>query len=430
MNLFGSCLAMSLGGTVLGFHLQVPLAMHANISTTNKTRFPGYFSTFFEQKSSDTASFKAFDKYMRLNDGDINVSSNRMVSDWHGETFDSSDEPTSFCGAKDISISGRRNRMKVSLAFCGFLAVFFKLMFSCGEGSWRYFLAGGICAAVSHSITTPVDVIKTRKQVDESMKHMTIMASGLKIMKEDGGGSGLLAGLGPTTVGYLFEGSVKFGIYEVLKPLLSSTLSRSAIACSIPSNCLEIIGFVISGGIAGLAASIILCPMEALRIKIVADSSCAKFGWIECGQNVVSHEGLKGLWKSFPAMLCKQVPYTITKNVSFDLITRLTYTTLVRCGVIISMEAKFFIPLISAIVASIFSCISSQPGDMLLSVFNANEGNMTTQDFYKKITKNNGVYGLFVGTKERLLHVGLIVTIQLIIYDFVKRLFGIQSTGL
>ena len=27
-------------------------------------------------------------------------------------------------------------------------------------GSWRYFLAGGICAAVSHSIPTPVDVVK------------------------------------------------------------------------------------------------------------------------------------------------------------------------------------------------------------------------------------------------------------------------------
>lgn len=25
---------------------------------------------------------------------------------------------------------------------------------------WRYFLAGGICAATSHGITTPIDVVK------------------------------------------------------------------------------------------------------------------------------------------------------------------------------------------------------------------------------------------------------------------------------
>ena len=29
-------------------------------------------------------------------------------------------------------------------------------------GSWRYFAAGGICAATSHTIPTPIDVIKVR----------------------------------------------------------------------------------------------------------------------------------------------------------------------------------------------------------------------------------------------------------------------------
>ena len=32
-------------------------------------------------------------------------------------------------------------------------------------GSWRYFAAGGICAATSHTIPTPIDVIKVRGHV-------------------------------------------------------------------------------------------------------------------------------------------------------------------------------------------------------------------------------------------------------------------------
>jgi hypothetical protein len=34
-----------------------------------------------------------------------------------------------------------------------------------------------------------------------------------------------------------------------------------------------------------------------------------------------------------------------------------------------------------------------------------------------------------VEQKARLLHVGIIVTIQLVIYDFVKQLFGLPATG-
>mmetsp|Transcript_24788 Transcript_24788/g.44846 ORF Transcript_24788/g.44846 Transcript_24788/m.44846 type:complete len:99 (+) Transcript_24788:1-297(+) len=88
------------------------------------------------------------------------------------------------------------------------------------------------------------------------------------------------------------------------------------------------------------------------------------------------------------------------------------------------------VPLLSAFMASILSCISSQPGDMLLSLVNAHEGDMNANDFLKQISRSKrGLRGLFVGTNERFLHVGMIVTIQLMIYDAVKRFVGIAATG-
>ena len=36
----------------------------------------------------------------------------------------------------------------------------FLLLTYSGAGSWRYFVAGGICAAASHAIPTPIDVVK------------------------------------------------------------------------------------------------------------------------------------------------------------------------------------------------------------------------------------------------------------------------------
>jgi solute carrier family 25 phosphate transporter 3 len=112
------------------------------------------------------------------------------------------------------------------------------------------------------------------------------------------------------------------------------------------------------------------------------------------------------------------------------MITTMAYATIASWGWAISGQTKLMIPLVSAMIASILSCISSQPGDMLLSVVSAHEGEKKVADFYKDIIHEGGVRGLFVGIQERFVHVGLIVTVQLFIYDFVKRLCGISATGL
>ncbi len=43
-----------------------------------------------------------------------------------------------------------------------FSIVVFSVLKMSPSGSWRYYLAGGICASTSHAITTPIDVVKVR----------------------------------------------------------------------------------------------------------------------------------------------------------------------------------------------------------------------------------------------------------------------------
>ena len=88
-----------------------------------------------------------------------------------------------------------------------------------GSIDHRYFIAGGTCAAISHGITTPIDVVKTRMQSSPE-KYNQGMIHALTFMVREEGVGVLLAGLGPTVIGYAVEGAMKFGVYEVSKPFV------------------------------------------------------------------------------------------------------------------------------------------------------------------------------------------------------------------
>jgi solute carrier family 25 phosphate transporter 3 len=251
------------------------------------------------------------------------------------------------------------------------------------------------------------------------------------IVKKEGPRA-LLAGLGPTTWGYLLEGALKFGVYEVLKPVVrNSLLSLSNTVSSLSFLNTQLIAFIACGTISGLAASVVLAPMEALRIRIVAKPDFAPKGWIQGGYKMLKEDGVFALSKGLKAMIYKQVPYTVVKNVSFDFIAKHAYMALILNGIALTPGIKFTVPLVAAAAASILATIGSQPGDMVLSLVSAHGGKRRTRDIFKDIMQSErGIAGFFVGFKTRLLHVGLIVTLQLFLYDFVKRLCGIAATGL
>ena len=78
---------------------------------------------------------------------------------------------------------------------------------------YRFFVAGGTCAAISHGITTPIDVVKTKIQANPRKYNKGMAAAALDIIKMDGPGA-LLQGLGPTVVGYGVEGAIKVKILD------------------------------------------------------------------------------------------------------------------------------------------------------------------------------------------------------------------------
>eukprot|EP00542_Grammatophora_oceanica_P011911 CAMPEP_0194049630 /NCGR_PEP_ID=MMETSP0009_2-20130614/30797_1 /TAXON_ID=210454 /ORGANISM="Grammatophora oceanica, Strain CCMP 410" /LENGTH=350 /DNA_ID=CAMNT_0038695831 /DNA_START=115 /DNA_END=1167 /DNA_ORIENTATION=- len=304
---------------------------------------------------------------------------------------------------------------------------------------YRYFVAGGVCAATSHGLTTPVDVVKTQIQAKpKDFEGLSLLSSALKVIKEQGP-QALLAGLGPTVIGYGVEGAMKFGVYEILKPVFYEAVFGGVGDTTT--------AYIMASVIAGAIASLLLCPMESTRIRQVTDPAYKDKGLMVALPKLIQEDGLWNLFAGFRAMLAKQVPYTMAKQVSFDIVASMLYRILSNGGAAAVAEGaegveaaivkplltgdalKWVVSVCSAFIASLFACIFSQPGDMILTETYKSAKPGPFGVVVQNIWGQGGVPAFFTGTGARIVHVGLIITSQLVIYDIVKQALGLPATG-
>jgi len=283
----------------------------------------------------------------------------------------------------------------------------------------RYFIAGGSCASFSHGIATPFDVVKTRIQAEPEVYNSGLKDATISLIGKEGLGV-LSTGLVPTLVGFGLEGAVKFGVYESLKPLCISLLQTDT----------KTVPYLLASIGAGAIASTILCPMERARIKIVTEgkdkSSTGLFGGIG---PLIEEEGLSSIFFGYSTMLLKQVPYTITKQCSFDLFaTTISIQAASILSTLPSEEVRFLSTVTAAFLASILACTVSQPGDVILTRKFKENSSESAVDLAKNIFQNQGLGGFYTGYGARLAHVASIVTSQLVLYDFIKQLLGLPAT--
>merc|ERR1740125_41962 len=77
-------------------------------------------------------------------------------------------------------------------------------------------LAGGICCSLTHGAACPIDVVKTRMQLDP-VKYNQGLVGGFRQVIAEEGAMALSTGLGATAVGYFIQGWFKFGGVELIK---------------------------------------------------------------------------------------------------------------------------------------------------------------------------------------------------------------------
>jgi solute carrier family 25 phosphate transporter 3 len=274
---------------------------------------------------------------------------------------------------------------------------------------------------VTHGALTPVDVVKTRIQLDPVVYNKGFIGTFGQIIKAEGAGA-LLTGFGPTAAGYFLQGAFKFGGYEFFKKQFINVIGKDN-ASDYRTGI-----YLASSACAEFFADIALCPLEATRIRLVSQPTFAS-GLLSGFTRLVKEEGvLRGLYSGFGPILFKQIPYTMAKFVVYELAAENIYKQMSTPKEQLSNGMVTAVNLGSGLIAGCAAAVISQPADTLLSKINKQkgaEGSITSR--LVKISQELGPKGLFTGLFARIVMVGTLTAGQFAIYGDIKRVLG--ATG-
>ncbi|OJJ87687.1 putative mitochondrial phosphate carrier protein (Mir1) [Aspergillus glaucus CBS 516.65] len=283
----------------------------------------------------------------------------------------------------------------------------------------KFAFAGAVCCSVTHGALTPVDVVKTRIQLDPVTYNKGMIGGFRQVVSNEGAGA-LLTGFGPTAAGYFLQGAFKFGGYEFFKQqCVNQVGAENASQYRTPI-------YLASSAAAEFFADIALCPLEATRIRLVSQPTFAS-GLASGFSKILSQEGLGSFYSGFGPMLFKQVPYTMAKFVVFEKVSEAIYGKFDKNT--LSDGSKTTINLGSGLIAGFAAAIVSQPADTMLSKINKTPGapGEGTISRLAKIGKELGLRGSYAGIGARLFMVGTITAGQFAIYGDVKRILGVTG---
>jgi len=284
-------------------------------------------------------------------------------------------------------------------------------------------LAGGICCGFTHGAVCPVDVVKTRIQL-EPAKYNKGMVGGFKQVIGEEGVMALSTGLGATAIGYFIQGWFKFGGVELFKIKAAKSLGEK--------GAWENRTAIYLGAAAGaeFIADIFLCPLEACRIRSVSDPGYAS-SLPGVAARLIREEGvIRGFYSGFGPILFKQIPYTMAKFAVQGRTAEAMYNNMgtkpSECGAVLNTSVS----LGSGVIAGVVSAVISHPADTLLSKVNkagaGGEGSIPSRMI--NITKETGVVKLCTqGLGARCVMIGTLTALQFGIFDTVMRTLGAEK---
>jgi len=290
-------------------------------------------------------------------------------------------------------------------------------------------VSGAAGCAITHSLVIPFDVVKTRLQTNPD-RYSNVIDGAVTIAKNEGMGAFSLGGEA-TIAGYCWYGLTVYPSYAFFKWYLENYLLTSAYAAAHTNDIA-----LIAGALAAVVASIGLTPMEACRIRTVAEPETYRDIGLVGTLGVISSEnpvlGWKGLYAGFSSLLVRQVSFGSVKFLAFERACDAIYRSFPELHGV--TYAALGVSLAGGAFSGALSSVVSQPADSVLTYVSKNSregaGDMGIVESAQLMVRNEGAGSLFRGLGSRCLWASMIISGQFCLYDIFRNFFGINSEDL
>lgn len=288
---------------------------------------------------------------------------------------------------------------------------------------WGYAVAGAFGAVVANALVYPLDIIKTRLQVQvkpkpgqqlysdvlksEPHEHFNSTLDAFNKILSREGPSGLYAGMAGSLIGVASTNFAYFYWYSLVRSFYLSKLR--------PNTTLSTAAELSLGAVAGALAQLFTIPVAVITTRQQTSAKEERKGLIETAKDVIAEDGISGLWRGLKASLVLVVNPSITYGayqrlhaVLFPGKTRLTPYEAFLLGALSKTLATLATqPLI---VAKVGLQSKPPPGAPQFKSFGQvmryivkNEGAMSLfKGIGPQITKGLLVQGFLMMTKERM----------------------------
>ncbi|KAH9613194.1 hypothetical protein KSS87_018944, partial [Heliosperma pusillum] len=273
---------------------------------------------------------------------------------------------------------------------------------------WVCTFGGILSAGITHVAVTPLDVLKVNMQVNP-VKYYSI-ASCLSTLLREQGPSVLWRGWATKFIGYGMQGGCRFGLYEYFKKLYSNVFddrNRNLI-------------FFGSSASAEVVANIVLCPFEAIKIRVQSQHYFGR-GLLDGFPKLYKSEGLHGFYRGLVPLWGRNLPFSMVMFSTFEHTVDFLYTNVLKskredC----SKLKQLGITCLAGYTAGTAGSLVSNPADNIVTALYNRKA-----DTLKSAIQKIGVVNLFTRSLPiRIILVGPVVTLQWFFYDCIKVFNG------